>query len=512
EYLKIPSGRTSADSILTWPIFGNRFGPEYLTNEVLAAAIFSEADLADNGHTIRPSSYGVVNDQDVPFLLERFLAFVHVKNPFLDARLLKQYGRRMAEDGPQWDAPSCLVLLACALGSLALPFEFEVKTPETIQDQQPPCTHTRESKQMSESFYQLAVKRFGILTCSIIKSQCHMLSAIYLMYTMQPIRAWNDFLQASNNYFMYLRSQMACKIRSTVDIMGGYSESRRLEQSLYWTCFKSECEMREEMSLPESGLSELHYPYMFPSPPRSGTPEAASQAVLSNPSGPWNVSALDSLAESPIPESDTQQSWLYYMTEIALRRIGNRVSNAFYHSDHTYWATFNIFEAHEIAQQFELQLDEWKESLPESLRFNKQLGHVDELRCMTHGRYLCIKFRLYRPFLYHFIHSHSTDQLSHSISQAYARKAIACCMDEFVGYPTTHRHHGTWFMCRLIISKALIILAVKKSGKSELPDHWRGSIEEMLGMLGYWETESPDVKKGREVIEGLYAEVDSSEV
>lgn len=123
---------------------------------------------------------------------------------------------------------------------MSLPFELEVGTPEVLHEQQSPRTLNRESRQKAELYHQLALKRFGILRCSLIKSQCHMLSGIYLMYTIQPIRAWIDFQQASSNYLMCVKSQMAWKLGGTVDVAGGWSESRRLEQSLYWTCFKTE--------------------------------------------------------------------------------------------------------------------------------------------------------------------------------------------------------------------------------------------------------------------------------
>ncbi|KAG7152258.1 hypothetical protein HYQ46_011912 [Verticillium longisporum] len=52
----------------------------------------------------------------------RFLDLVHTKNPVLEADTLWSYARRVAEDGLKWDSRSCMVLLACALGSVARSF------------------------------------------------------------------------------------------------------------------------------------------------------------------------------------------------------------------------------------------------------------------------------------------------------------------------------------------------------------------------------------------------------
>lgn len=42
--------------------------------------------------------------------VDKFLTFVHIKNPILDAATIKDYARRVSEDGPGWDAPAWLVV------------------------------------------------------------------------------------------------------------------------------------------------------------------------------------------------------------------------------------------------------------------------------------------------------------------------------------------------------------------------------------------------------------------
>ncbi len=70
-------------------------------------------------------------------------------------------------------------------------------------------------------------------------------------------------------------------LRTTRGIHSDYAESpevpsqqlhaadrkvKRMEQSLYWSCFKSECEFRVELPFPQSELSIGEYPDLFPSP------------------------------------------------------------------------------------------------------------------------------------------------------------------------------------------------------------------------------------------------------
>jgi hypothetical protein len=49
---------------------------------------------------------------------------------------------------------------------------------------------------------------------------------------------------------------------------GPTRKQRRVEQSLYGSCFKSECEFRVELLLPQSEIANFEYPNMFPSPLR----------------------------------------------------------------------------------------------------------------------------------------------------------------------------------------------------------------------------------------------------
>lgn len=71
------------------------------------------------------------------------------------------------------------------------------------------------------------------------------------MYTFRPLEAWNHFVQASTFYQLCLRSVGG----PTSDdpnppdfyrVQRMSRRQRRLEQSLYWSCFKSEVEMRIE--------------------------------------------------------------------------------------------------------------------------------------------------------------------------------------------------------------------------------------------------------------------------
>jgi len=56
------------------------------------------------------------------------------------------------------------------------------------------------------------------------------------MYTLRPVEAWQNFLQASSTYHIYLKGQVRGSESNEVHA----NKNRLLEQRLYWSCFKSE--------------------------------------------------------------------------------------------------------------------------------------------------------------------------------------------------------------------------------------------------------------------------------
>jgi hypothetical protein len=177
-------------------------------------------------------------------LVQRFLDNVFIFNPILEEVKIHKYMRDARFNGLGWDAQSCLLvtpspntsllplthavkLLIYAHGSIAGPFDATQGATSSAFRQSP-------GFKQAESFFFAAQKRMGLLLCrsGVVEAQCFFLAGVYLMSTIRPIEAWKMFVQA-----------LAC-------CQGFYSEKRvldssneseqRLQESIYWTCFKSE--------------------------------------------------------------------------------------------------------------------------------------------------------------------------------------------------------------------------------------------------------------------------------
>ena len=168
DYLQIPAHRTTADTVLTWPIYKQQYPPNYLIEP-----LFKPDATTDT--VVVPGGLRSLADEKIPALVDNFLQNVHTKNPILDVEALVRHARRSSEQGVGWDAPSCLVLLACALGSLARPFDLTGHAPEHDARAVGVSSAALYAKdlQQAESCYVLACRRLGLLKHTIIGAQCH---------------------------------------------------------------------------------------------------------------------------------------------------------------------------------------------------------------------------------------------------------------------------------------------------------------------------------------------------
>ena len=309
------------------------------------------------------------------------------------------------------------------------------------------------------------------------------------MYTFRPLLAWNHFCQASTCYRMYLRSAEESHLDSSSgQALNALSTRRhRLEQSLYWSCFKSECEFRVELPLSQTEIADVEHPHMFPSPPSPPNEGARPKDFGYDPS---------STAWSSRKQATEEMSWYYYLTELALRRMGNRILNTFYHGSHHTW--MNIRQFIPAAKEFEIQISAWSANLPSVMQYQDQSAHdaspANELSWCTGNRLLEIQAWLYQPFVYHAIHNpgwrRSQDHLGlRSLVEAGMETQLRIIQMRTV----RHRHHGLWFDLRAITTSAIVFCACLFSGNIQLPSDWEQRYDMILRALKFWEGESPDL-------------------
>ncbi|KAH0566193.1 hypothetical protein GP486_000407 [Trichoglossum hirsutum] len=145
----------------------------------------------------------------------------------------------------------------------------------------------------------------------------------------------------------------------------------------FWTCLQLESDLLAELDLPPSGISRLEQ--TVPLPPCTGK-------GVTDPAG-------------NDPES---LMWMYYLAQITLRKLLNRVHSELYKenkdSKHAGWST-------ESAAELDWQLGRWKNVLPQQLRWEDDEPPPSDINAARlRAKYYGARYIIHRPFVHYALH------------------------------------------------------------------------------------------------------------
>ncbi|KAG9252389.1 uncharacterized protein F5Z01DRAFT_625626 [Emericellopsis atlantica] len=456
----LPPLDISVEAVLGWPMFRHLASAHQTPLKTLLQAGSSDSDP-------RSLITSDIEADDAGSLLQQFLDNFHIYNPVLEISRVKESVRFTRYNGLGWDSNSCLLLLIYALGTIADRYS------------QPPFETSaafRQSDQFlrGEAFFMAAQRRMGTLLCKsgIVEAQIFFLAGVYLMTTLRPVEAWKMFVQA-------LACCQGFVPTAHRDAEGQHGDDPRqaesqLHKSIYWTCFKSELELRLELNIAETSVWNLRYPAFFPEPPAS-------------------------------LQSQSEAAWYFYLAEIALRRLENRVL--------TYTCQEQpsgpLPERINTILDFEQQADGWLESLPDTLKLKGSTetpGSADEkhaaLRFILNGHLLDCYEMMYWPFMVEAIHRSKYDDDSRLLAIKGFQVCVRRIEENEGGFRL--RHHGTWLMLRSCTRSALVLVAASQSRlHSMLPLGWEASVGKVMQMLDYWKEETWDAADRLEILETM---------
>ncbi|KAK6454836.1 uncharacterized protein RJT20DRAFT_684 [Scheffersomyces xylosifermentans] len=155
---------------------------------------------------------------------------------------------------------------------------------------------------------------YTIVQSSLRNVEYYLLLSQYYLYTMTPLLAYRSISTASQNMMYYITMgeeySLSASKKETVD-------------RLFWSCLKLECELRVELSpyVPLSGITQISPPTSFPKIPDPMTEEVKHS----------HSEACIKLAH----KYDDEHSWYYFLTEIAVRKVDNKMFDEIYSYDST---------------------------------------------------------------------------------------------------------------------------------------------------------------------------------
>lgn len=188
-----------------------------------------------------------------------------------------------------------------------------------------------------------------------------------------------------------------------------------------------------------------------------------------------------------------EDSWYFFLSEIALRRISDKVAEAvgnFFDNLAQSPQQSSVEEYAPLALELERQVHAWREHLPHSTRFPDAPQPADiEWKQHTRGPYYRVLGLIFRPFIFSVIHNPNSTPMV----QQLASKGLRSAQKYIQGGHPTHGHHGRWLQLRYELKEVCLLFAASQSGV-EMPPGWYSAIQSSFRAWRYWEAEVPFVK------------------
>ena len=245
-------------------------------------------------------------------------------------------------EGPE----SCIVLLVLALGEASLHGSISRMSP---LDDPPGLQYFTAAWSLLPGM---------ITTNSVLAAQCHLLAAAYLFYLVRPLEAWNLICTTSTKLQLLLMGPNRVP-----------EPQRELVERIYWNALLFESDLLAELDLPHSGVVQFEENVGLP----GGFEEPEDSQTHVGKDDLW-----------------------YFLAEIALRRLLNRVSQLIYSQDSM--ASTSSLEP--VVSELDFQLQQWYESLPLPLQFpfTRTILH-DPIQAVLRLRFFACRTIIYRPYI-----------------------------------------------------------------------------------------------------------------
>ena len=307
-------------------------------------------------------------------------------------------------EGPE----SCIVLLVLALGAASLGGSIS----QVPREKEPP----------GMPYFSAA---WGLISAlmtrnNTLSSQCLVLASAYLFYLVRPLEAWT------------LLSSTSMKLQLLLSGHGRIpGHSKELSERVYWNALLFESDLLAELDLPHSGIVQF-------------------EETVGLPGG---------FEEEDDEPAGRDELW-YFLAEIALRRLLNRVSHMIYSKG----ATTSIAALEPLAAELDFQLTQWYEGLPLALQFpHTRVPLSNPVQTVLRLRYFACRTIIFRPYILAVLeHEHA---IMDSIVRENCHKCLEASVRQLEHITAHHAGHlpYLWQGALSIVSQTLLVMGATMS-------------------------------------------------
>ncbi|KAJ5316026.1 hypothetical protein N7476_006333 [Penicillium atrosanguineum] len=349
---------TPALHLLQWPLIRNLVSGPYDPQNLL------QLEMAREPLRLVPNSG--LDLVDGPAYVEAFFHHANVWYACVNPHTFNRHYKSAALQGLQDGPVSCLVLLVLALGKASRNGSIAIVPP----DCEPPG--------LAYFAAAWALLPSVMIRNSATAAQCMVLASVYLFYLVRPLEAWTVLSNVS------MKLQLLFGNPSRLP-----AQWKELSVRVYWNTLLYESDLLAELDLPHSGIVNFEEHVDLP-----GGFDEDDDDNDENHGG--NQEGEDgSTVSFPKEVAGRDELW-YFLAEIALRRLLNRVSHLIYQKD----SAHTLSSLGPIVSELDFQLSQWYENLPRPVRFPLAPARLSNpVQTVLRLRYHACRTIIYRPYI-----------------------------------------------------------------------------------------------------------------
>ncbi|KAL2818585.1 hypothetical protein BJX63DRAFT_383451 [Aspergillus granulosus] len=411
---------STTESILAWP----HFQDVHTLRQNYRGSVF-------HLESIRPAlkhqwagTLPYLSKLEVDSILESFEHNVNFWYPTLSRATRTEVELRVLSNGLHEDISSCLALLVMALGCASQ----LIHSASSITSQDPTVSeHQHRWQVMSGLYFDLAFRKIHLAQaeCSTEAVQCLFFSALFFAFLQRPIQAWS-FISAA---------AIKCRLLLSYPASESAPERQECLRRIFWSCYILESDYLAELAaLPQTGIADIESSIPLP--------------------GEYHTHA------SPTAE---EQSSLYFLACISMRRLLNRVHDLLYARNNG--VASDVHQFPKVVAELDHQLTKWKDLLPPPFQFSATQDPVRSIEAgFLRQRYLACKSVIYRPYLTWALSLTTRGEtVPQKVNEGCRTCLEACCLhaQNLQGFPQTIMI-DTWICSLSMASVMLIALAAAR--------------------------------------------------
>lgn len=363
------------------------------------------------------TSHGAMDFSNISRYVQAFFDRVNVWYAAVNPYNFKQHYNIAVNQDFRAGPESCVVLLVFALGAAAESGTSISRLP-----------HGQSRPGMSFFAAAWEIIPSLIIRNDVLSAQCHILAAAYLLYLVRPLEAWNLLCGASMKIQLLFSSPQCIP-----------PPLKELSERIYWNTLMIESDLLAELDLPHTGIVQFEESMRLP---RSFPCDAANAGHNEDHPGHDDL-------------------W-YFLAEIALRRLLNRVSHLIY--THERSTSFSIASLEPVAAELDFQLTQWYEGLPAPVKFPRErLPARDQIQTVLRLRYFACRTIIYRPYIQAVLQDESL-AAKPGVQDA-CRKCLEACIRQLEHISAHQEGHlpYLWQGALSIMSQTLLIMGATLS-------------------------------------------------